>query len=367
MKKLLSLLSVFVLVFAISGCGSNSEETADACAGDTSKVVMVTDAGGVNDKSFNQGTWEGIQRSCSELGITASYIESKSEADFDSNLTTAASQAEIVVASGFLFESAIAKIAVEYPEVQFILIDATPKNESGEEVVLPNVFSYFFNEAEAGYLVGYLAGETTTSNKIGFVGGLKIPPVEQFGLGFLQGVQASNPEAEVEYIYTNSFTDVTLGQQTANTMIAQGVDTLFTVAGGLNDGVVRAAIDSTNSGTKIDVIGVDRDMYADGLYTDSASGEEKSVILTSAVKYTGEASFTAIKTINEGGKPEAVNKLDFKSGAVGIPEENPNLVDKPEAIEAAKESLNLMLDNNTLLKTREEVQKILKIRVNGDY
>lgn len=360
MKKFLSILSIFLVIIGISGCGSSQSK--DACSAKEPEVILVTDQGGINDKSFNQGTWEGLQEACSTLGIGANYIQSKSDQELEGNLREAAQKAPIVVASGFTFEKAVGKVAQEFPDTNFIIIDGQPTNENGDPLTLPNVFAYFFNETEAGYLVGYIAGKETKSNKLGFVGGLEIPPVQQFGWGFLQGIQAANPKATVTYEYTSSFTDTTKGKNTANAMIADGVDIIFTAAGGVNNGVVEAAIDSTTSGSQVQVIGVDRDMYEDGVF-----GNGESVILTSAVKNTGKAALSAVETLKKGEKPQSVNHLTVADGFVGLPENNPNLADNQALIDEAKNSLQQVLSANNLQTTKDGVKSILTIKVNGKY
>ena len=187
MKKIISIISVFLLIIGISGCGANANKKGACGAGDP-QVVMVTDTGGINDKSFNQGTWEGIQQACSELGVGGTYIQTTNESELEGNLRRAAQEGKIVVAVGFSFEKVIAKVAKEFPDVKFVAIDAQPTDEAGNPVSVPNVFSYFFNEAEAGYLVGYIAGQKTATNHVGFVGGIKNPAVQHFGYGFIQGV-----------------------------------------------------------------------------------------------------------------------------------------------------------------------------------
>ena len=363
MKKIIGIFSVFLLIIGISGCGANTNKKAACGAGDP-QVVMVTDTGGIDDKSFNQGTWEGIQQACSELGVGGTYIQSTNESEMEGNLRRAAQEGKIVVAVGFSFEKVIAKVAKEFPDVKFVAIDCQPTDEAGNPVSLPNVFSYFFKEAEAGYLVGYIAGKKTATNHVGYVGGIKNPPVQQFGYGFIQGVQAANPNAIVEYQYADSFTDVNKGQQIANSMIASGADIIFTAAGGVNNGVVEAAITQTKSNPSqpISVIGVDRDMYQDGVYDG-----DKSVILTSAVKNTGKAAFSAIQTLKDGQTPPSVSYLNVNDGYVGLPDNNPNLANDKSLINDARVSLQHAIDTSSLATDKDAVASNITITINGDY
>lgn len=358
MKKLVSILSVFLLIFGLSGCGSSSN---DACSAGEVEAVLVTDTGGVNDKSFNQGTWEGLQDACSELGIGASYIETQSEADLEGNLRQAAQQAPIVVASGFLFEKAIGKIAQEFPDTNFVIIDGQPTDENGNPLELDNVNAYFFNEEEAGYLVGYIAAKTSETKKIGFIGGLEIPSVQKFGWGYVQGAQAADPNVEVAYEYTNSFSDTAKGKTTAKTMFAAGCDVIFTAAGGVNNGAVEAAIEETSTNPNVKIIGVDRDMYEDGIY--GASNE--SVILTSAIKKTGKVALDAVKGIKAGEDLPAVSNLSVVDGYVGLPETNPNLEGQEDLIKEAQASLEQTLNGDGVKSTKDEVVSTVTIKING--
>ena len=363
MKKIISIISVFLLIIGISGCGANSNKKGACGAGDP-QVVMVTDTGGIEDKSFNQGTWEGIQQACSDLGVGGTYIQTTNESELEGNLRRAAQEGKTVVAVGFSFEKVLAKVAQEFPDVKFVAIDAQPTDEAGNPVTLPNVFSYFFKEAEAGYLVGYIAGKKTKTNHVGFVGGIKNPAVQHFGYGYIQGVQAANPNAIVEYQYADSFTDVSKGQQIANSMIASGTDIIFTAGGAVNNGVIEASITQTKSNPSqpISVIGVDRDMYQDGVYDG-----DKSVILTSAVKNTGNAAFSAIKTLKDGQTPPNVSYLNVNDGYVGLPEKNPNLANDQTIIEDAKVSLHQAVSASDLATDEDAVASVITITINGDY
>lgn len=356
-KHITKILLIFLIVLGISGCGNSS--------GSAAEIILVTDTGGVNDKSFNQGTWEGVQKISSELGIKSEYIESKSEADLVGNLKKAAEKANIVVCAGFLFEGPVSEVAPQYPDDKFIIIDGQPKDENDNPIEIANVYSYFFNELEAGYLVGYIAGKTTQTNKVGFIGGLEIPAVQNFGWGYVQGVQKANPNASVEYIYTNSFTDVTKGKQTALSMNASGVDIIFTAAGAVNTGAVEAAKEIVASGKNLEIIGVDRDMYDDGIYID-ANGTEKSVVLTSAMKKTGNAAYEAIKAIKNGETMQAVTTFNVASGNVGMPDNNPNIKDQT-VINEANEALQSALANNELKLNANDIAQILTITINGKY
>ncbi len=351
MKKILSLMLMMVLVLA--GCGSSTDsESAES-------IGFVSDTGGVNDKSFNQGTWEGIKAYGEENGIETGYIETKDESQIENNLNASASSNDVVVAAGFTFANPIYNVAKTNPDTDFILIDAEPTNADGEVEELDNVHSYLFNEQEAGYLVGYIAGKTTETDKVGFIGGMQSPPVQKFGYGYVLGAQAANPDVTVEYNYTGSFTDVALGKTTANAMYSKGVDVIFSAAGGVNTGVIEASKEQIlDKDNPVWMIGVDRDMYEDGVYNDAGD----SLMLTSAVKEVGVAATTGLEDHFSGNFSAGTTVLSYADGGLGLPEENPNLDDS--LVEEAKSALEGASDIAT---TKEELDEQLTVTVNGTY
>lgn len=154
------------------------------------KAIMVTDTGGLGDKSFNDGTWAGVQRAAKELGVEAKVIMSQEQSDYIPNLTKAAEEVSkekdggIVFAVGFMMQDALEKVAKQYPSVYFAGIDI----EFGKE--LPNVINFLFKEQESAFLVGYVAAAMTRTGKVGFIGGIPIPPVERFRYGYEAGIKA---------------------------------------------------------------------------------------------------------------------------------------------------------------------------------
>ncbi len=358
MKKIMVLIGI--AIFILAGCSASGEEL--ACSQYESQIGMVTDSGGVNDKSFNQGTWEGINDFCRDYEVGATYIETGDASEMVRNLNTQAEQNEVVVASGYLFENAIYESAKANPDTNYIFIDGEPKDADGNLVEVDNIKSVLFEDSEAGYLVGYLAASLSEANHIGFIGGTEVPPVQRFGWGFVQGAQDANPTVEIEYQYTGTFNDPAKGQTVASAMYDQGVDIIFTCAGGVNDGVVNEAKTrmTNDPENEIWVIGVDRDMYQDGVYQD-ADGNDQSVILTSAMKNVNVAVYNALEEWKAGTFTGGLVVEDFASGGVGFPEENPNLVDNASII---GESEDALAENGAINgPTSKEVKK----EVNTDY
>ncbi len=348
MKKILSILLIALFVFA--ACGTTA--TADPCSNDDIKIGVVTDSGGVNDKSFNQGTWEGVQEYCTSSGIGAKVVESKEEVDYVPNLKNLTEEEgiEVIVAIGENLQIAVNEVASENPDTKYILIDGEPQDAEGNINELENVKSYKFNEQESGYLVGYIAGKSTKTNKVGFIGGMEITPVQKFGWGFVQGVRAANEDASVNYQYSGTFADSSKGKTIADTMYSSGVDIIFTAAGGTNDGVLNSAISLVNDGEEVYVIGVDRDMYEDGIYDG-----ENSVILTSAMKNVGEAAKQGLTEAFDGTFEPGLTVLGFSDDGVGIPEENPNITDD-EIITQAEDSLKITKIKDNKEDTLKDVE-----------
>ncbi len=310
------------------------------------KVGMVTDAGTIDDKSFNQGTWEGIQKASKDIGIKSKYLKptGTTEADYVKeigNLNDAGFG--LIITPGFKFESAILVSQDKYPKTKFVLIDGSPNNGKFDatriEKVGPNTVSIFFAEQEAGFLVGVAAALQLESGDFGFVGGMEIPPVQKFNWGFQQGIAYANKNLATKIslkpenvIYQGTFSDVAAGQQLAAQMYDRGVKVIFSAAGGVGVGVINEA--KTRAAKGVWVIGVDSDQYGQGIYSGN-----KSIILTSALKRVESAAYDMIKAENDGKFPGGQTLVfDAKKNGVGIPATNPNL--KPEVAKRVAEVLD---------------------------
>lgn len=196
-------------------------------------VTMVTDTLGLGDQNFNDLAKRGLDRAAEELGVRAEVIESRDAAAYLPNLSQAAEQSDLTVAVGFLLIDAIAEVAAMYPDENFLLIDAV--------VEADNVASVVFKEHEGGFLAGVAAGLSTQSNNIGILGGMEIPPVIRYEVGFEAGIRSVNPDAEVTASYVGNFDDVALGKELSLAMYNQGADIVFAIAGKAGIGPFDAA------------------------------------------------------------------------------------------------------------------------------
>ncbi len=284
MKKTIKILfATLVATALLVACGGGSGEAEFTGTKDADfKVVVVLDSGGVDDKAFNQSTWEGVKNFLNDNDLkkeTASYLSSASDgSNYVSNLENAAENADLVIAVGFLFEDALAEVAPKNPEVDFLFVDG------GVEGVT-NVHATAFAEEEGSYYVGLIAGKRALedgSNKVGFIGGVEGPVISAFQAGYEQGVWEANPDAVVAVEYAVSFEDTAIGASLGTKLYNGGANIIFHAAGNVGNGVITEAKNHTDKW----VIGVDRDQYEEGLDTN-----DHSVVLTSMIKRVDIAAY----------------------------------------------------------------------------
>ncbi|MFT4413624.1 BMP family lipoprotein [Fredinandcohnia humi] len=318
----------------LGACGG-AEEEGNGGEGKKSdlKVGMVTDAGTIDDKSFNQGTWEGILAAKEELGIQEKYLKPAgiTEADYlkeMGNLYDAGYK--FIVTPGFKFETAVFKAQDNYEDAKFVILDGNPHSGDFNPVVKDNTVAVFFAEHESGFLAGVATALELKEGEAGFIGGMEIPAVQKFNWGFQQGLKYANENLGTNMtikaenvVYQGTFDNTTAGKQLAAQMYDRGVNVIFTAAGGVGVGAIQEAKTRAEKGEEVWIVGVDVDQYADGIY-DKANN--KSVILTSAMKKLAHATQELIKAELDGKFPGGETlTYDVKNDGVGIPEENPNL------------------------------------------
>lgn len=321
------LASVLVLLLSVSvflsGCSSKTKQestqpqtTTQEAKNKNFKVGLVTDVGGINDHSFNQMAYEGLQRAAKELGVTVNVIQSKQMTDYVPNLTNFAQQGyNLIIAVGFMMHDAVEEVSQKFPDTKFMIIDS-------EVTDRPNVSSAMFKTEQCGYLVGAMAGlmekekagKVKGTNVIGVVGGMQIPPVDSYIAGYQQGAKAVNPDVKVIVNYTNNFNDPAAGKQMALTEISQGAEIIFQVAGGTGDGVIKAA--------------QEKNVYAIGVDADQSYLAPDNV-LTSAMKRVDVATFDIIKDTLNGNFKSGIVYFDLKNDGVGIGKVNK---DVPQSI-----------------------------------
>ena len=361
MKKKFSMLTIALAAsLGLVACGTGEGDKGTTTNGEAKiKVGMMTDSGTIDDKSFNQGTWEGIERYKEENGtIEAQYIKPGGEATQDyleaaDNLLAKGN--ELIIAPGFKFEEAIGKLQAENPETKFVILDGEPEGGVAE-----NSVAIYFAEQEAGFLAGIAAALETKTGKVGFIGGMVIPAVQKFGYGFVTGVAYANANlgtnVEVaDYLYNGTFYDVQGGQAQAGGMYDKGIDIIFVAAGGVGNGVIAEGKVRAEAGDDVYVIGVDVDQYEDGIISDGSS-----VILTSAIKRIDNAAYDKIdELVNGTFTGGQVITMDAKNDGVGLPAENPNLSEATQ--QAADEAFELIKNGTIVVPTElDEVTAMLE-------
>jgi basic membrane protein A len=298
---------IAVLVLAL-GAGTGAAKSDVQAAPAKFKVTLVTDIGGLDDRSFNFLANKGLQEAKKKLAIDGTVFISKSDRDYVPNLTRAARNGSgLVIGVGFLMANAVAQVAKRFPNTKFAIIDnsGVAKELKGAP---KNVRGILFKEQEAGYLVGYLAGRQILSKpfngqtKLGAVGGLKIPPVDRFIAGYYAGAKKAGSRVEVTHSYSQDFVDQAKCKEQALNQIANGAGVVFQVAGQCGLGVLSAAKEKGVFG-----IGVDADQGYLGAHVMTSATKKVDVAVyktIEAAKKSGKGfktNFNAIFTVANGG------------------------------------------------------------------
>ena len=337
-KKLLSIILCTAMTAALlAGCGSSvaapaeeapaaeeaapeepaeetaAPETASTPSEDGYELALVTDLGTIDDKSFNQGAWEGLKKYAEENSISYKYYQPQ-EGTTDSYVETIGlaveGGAKLVVCPGFLFEEPIFIVQDQYPDVHFILLDGEPHNADYSEYKTgANVMPILFQEDQAGFLAGYAAVKDGNT-KLGFMGGMAVPAVIRYGYGFVQGADTAAKEdganVEIMYNYTGAFAATPEAQAMAASWYQNGTEVIFGCGGAVGNSVMAAA---EEAGTK--VIGVDVDQSS-----------ESATVITSAMKQLSISVYDGIKAFYDGSFPGGETSIfSAANDGVGLPME----------------------------------------------
>ena len=315
MKKILTVLLATAVVLGMTGCSKkDAEKKADSKDG--FELALITDVGTIDDKSFNQGAWEGLEAYAKDHNITHKYYKPTEKSD------TACLQAidlavkggaKAIVTPGFLFEVPIFKAQTKYPDIKFILLDGAPHAaDSFDPSIESNTLSIFYAEHQAGFLAGYAAVIDGYRN-LGFMGGMAVPAVVRFGHGFIQGAEYAANElglldgtVQIKYNYTGSFDATPEAQSKAASWYKDGTEVIFGCGGAVGNSVMKAA---ETAGAK--VIGVDVDQSS-----------ESPTVITSAMKNLSKSVYDALSDFYDGkfqGGKSVV--LDAKVGGIQLPME----------------------------------------------
>lgn len=295
-KRIISFLLVSIMAVSLAACAQKpgtqggTEETGNTGKGTDGEgkyeLALITDVGTIDDKSFNQGSWEGLKKYADEHKISCKYYKPTEKSDkacMTAIDLAVKGGAKVIVTPGFLFEKPIYEAQTKYPDVTFLLIDAAPTDGTNNNIE-KNVLSIFYAEEQAGYLAGY-AAVVDGYHKLGFMGGIAVPAVVRFGYGFVQGADAAAKElglakgaVSVKYTYVGNFDASPENNAKAAAWYNEGVECIFACGGGVGNSVMKAA---ETAGTV--VIGVDVDQSS-----------ESATVITSAMKNLGDSVYHAV-------------------------------------------------------------------------
>lgn len=313
-KKLVNVALIATMIFVLGACGKeDKKDTVDTAktdektettttpeatpepteaakeepAADTYEVALITDVGTIDDKSFNQGAWEGVEAYAKEKGLTYKYYQptGKSDDEYLVSIDLAVKGgAKIIVCPGFLFEVPIHTAQTKYPEVSFVILDGAPHAGDYVPDIADNTYSIFYAEEEAGFLAGYaIVKEGYT--KLGFMGGMAVPAVVRYGYGFVQGAEYAAQElgladdaVQIKYTYVGNFDATPENMAKAASWYNEGTEVIFACGGAVGNSVMKAA---ETAGTK--VIGVDVDQSS-----------ESATVITSSMKNLSKSVYDAL-------------------------------------------------------------------------
>jgi basic membrane protein A and related proteins len=326
-----------VASLSLMACGSNDTDSGTDSAAESAapssdvRVGLAYDVGGRGDRSFNDSAAAGLDKAKEELGVDAQELSPNAQGtDRGDNLRALAEEGfNPVIAVGFAYAEELPEIAGDFPDTTFFLIDEVVEGE--------NIKSLVFAEEQGSFLVGAAAALKSTSNNVGYIGGVQTELLEKFEAGFVAGAKQVKPDIEVQTTYLSQppdfsgFGDPAAGGEAANGMYDAGADVIYAAAGGSGLGVFQAAL---AKGTK--AIGVDSDQYESIGATEPAL---QPVILTSMIKRVDVAVFDALSAFAEDEELEAVTRYDLEQGGVSYATSGGQLDDITEQLEELKQQI----------------------------
>ncbi len=292
MRKFLIILSVFLLAFLISACGSRTEAQKQCQI----RVGIVFDIGGKNDRSFNAAAWEGVQRAEKDLDICLYDVEPGNPTSIEPAMRAFAEKNfDLIIGVGFAQGPILKRVATDFPDIKFAIVDGVIVDAAGNP--LPNVASLVFREHEGSYLIGMIAAAKSKTGVLGFLGGMDIPLIHRFAKGYEEGARAVNPNAKMVVNYVgvtdSAWNNPGKGKELALSQIEKGADVIFTAAGnsglGAFDAVEQFGRNDQGEANKF-VIGVDSNQ----------NGVKPGFVLTSMVKRVDNAVYDVVKEVLDG-------------------------------------------------------------------
>ncbi|QIG44123.1 BMP family ABC transporter substrate-binding protein [Nocardioides anomalus] len=343
-RKIASVLTVGILALGATACGDDSDSGSDSGGGSAGggdettsassdiKVGMAYDVGGRGDQSFNDSAAAGLDKAKDEFGFDADESEAtdgEAESAREERLVTFAEAGyDPIIAVGFAYAESVGKVAAQYPDTHFAIIDDSSLADT------PNVASLVFAEEQGSFLVGAAAALKSEAGHIGFVGGVETPLIQKFQAGYEAGAKEVNPDITIDVTYLSQppdfsgFGDPAKGKTAAEGMYQNGADIVYHAAGGSGGGVFEAAADA---GAK--AIGVDSDQY------NTADPSVQDVIMTSMLKNVDVAVYNYLSEVNDGNFPTGVTTYDLKVDGVGYSTSGGQIDDIVDKLDAYKQQI----------------------------
>ena len=339
MKKMIIL--VLVLSLATMLFAQGGKETA-AQADGRPTIRLLTDATGIDDKSFNAAAWRGIVEYYGDTwentpnrGKLYDVVTAQTQDMYIPNLRQAADEGyDLIMVTGFTWADALGEVAPQYPDQKFTIVDV-------DWVGQPNVMEFIYSEEQGSYLVGMAAALQAKEDgikdpKFGFIGGVPGATITKFEMGYVQGIRSVFPNAQIMDYYANDWGKPELAKAQAKNWYDMGVYCIFSAAGGTGNGTIAQAKEYRMQGKNVWAIGVDSDQYEDGIY----SGTD-SAVLTSMLKRVENSSLMVLKAVEDGSFTGGVVQMGMADEGVGYSAANPKLSKNVvKTVDAAKADIN---------------------------
>ena len=332
MKKTIAILLMVLCCLTVFAGGSQ-----EAAASDDGQIraILLTDATGIDDKSFNAAAWRGMLEFYGDngegKGTLYENVTAQTADDYLPNLKNAAEEDwDLIITTGFTWADATQEAAALYPDQKMIIVDVDYLNKTD------NLIQYIYEEEQGSYLVGVAAAmqakeDGIANPKFGFVGGIAGATITKFEIGYIEGIKSIFPNAEIVDYYVNDWGNPALAKTAAKNMYDNGVYCIFAAAGGSGLGVINQAKEERLAGKNVWAIGVDSDQYEDGVYADG-----KSAVLTSMLKVVENSTIDALNKVKNGTWQGGVVTQNMANDGVGYSKANSEL--KASAIAAADQA-----------------------------
>ncbi|MBO5123743.1 MAG: BMP family protein [Spirochaetaceae bacterium] len=319
-------LVVAVLLMAAGVVFSLGGKDQSAASDGRPSIRLITDATGIDDKSFNAAAWRGILEYYGDTwenqanrGTLYDVVTCQTQDMYIPTLKQVSDEGyDLIVTTGFTFADALNEVAQLYPEQKYMIVDVDYVNQ-------PNVMQFMFSEEQGSYLVGVAAAlqakeEGVANPKFGFIGGVPGATITKFEMGYIQGIKSVFPDAQIVDFYANDWGKPELAKAQAKNWYDSGVYAIFSAAGGTGGGTIAQAKEYRQQGKNVWAIGVDSDQYADGIYEG-----DKSAVLTSMIKRVEASTMYALDAVAKDTFKSGVVTLDMAADGVGFSAANPEL------------------------------------------